>query len=119
MRARVRFPAWRARRTHATHMHIRRTYHAHAMRMPCMHCAHLGECDVLAHLQLDQVLLAVDDLHVAFGRDLADVARAEVADAIDGDEVLLVLGDDVRVGVLRVDQVAVAHLVRVRIRVKG
>ena len=43
----------------------------------------------------------------------------EAARAIDGDEVLLVLGDDVRVGVLRVDQVAVAHLVRVRIRVKG
>ena len=62
--------------------------------------------------------LGLDDLHVAGGGDLADVARAEVADAIDGDEVLLVLGDDVRVGVLRVDQVAVAHLVRVRVRVR-
>ena len=65
-----------------------------------------------------RVGVRVGCLHVAGGRDLADVARAEVADAIDGDEVLLVLGDDVRVGVLRVDQVAVAHLVRVRVRVR-
>ena len=82
------------------------------MRMPCMHCAHLGECDVLAHLQLDQVLLAVDDLQVALRVVLADVARAKVADAVDDDEVVLVLGGDLgeRVGlvVARVLEVALA-----------
>ena len=52
-------------------------------------------------------------------REGEDEGSNEAARAIDGDEVLLVLGDDVRVGVLRVDQVAVAHLVRVRVRVKG
>ena len=52
-------------------------------------------------------------------REGEDEGSNGAARAIDGDEVLLVLGDDVRVGVLRVDQVAVAHLVRVRVRVKG
>ena len=40
------------------------------------------ERDVLALLQLHQVLLAVDDLQVAVRRDLPDVAGAEVADAV-------------------------------------
>ena len=64
------------------HAHARARAHARAMHMH-MHvpCAHLGERDVLAHLQLDQVLLAVDDLHVARRRDLADVAGAEVPHA--------------------------------------
>mmetsp|Transcript_44898 Transcript_44898/g.124531 ORF Transcript_44898/g.124531 Transcript_44898/m.124531 type:complete len:222 (+) Transcript_44898:69-734(+) len=68
----------------------------------------LGERNVLAHLQLDQVLLAVDDHQVARRRVLADVARAEVADPVDRDEVLLVLLHDVHVGRLLVHEVAVA-----------
>ena len=39
-----------------------------------------------------QVLLAVDDGEVSVGHDLAHVARAEPADAVDGHEVGLVLG---------------------------
>ena len=71
--------------------------------------AHLGERDVLAVLQLDEVLLAVDDHQVALVRELADVARAEVAHAVDRDELLPVLRDDLGVGVRGRDEVALAR----------
>mmetsp|Transcript_26494 Transcript_26494/g.58062 ORF Transcript_26494/g.58062 Transcript_26494/m.58062 type:complete len:383 (-) Transcript_26494:842-1990(-) len=71
---------------------------------------HLGEGDVLALLQLHQVLLAVDDLQVAVGRELADVARVEPTHALlVHRELLLVLLHHVGVGVVGVDQVAAAH----------
>mmetsp|Transcript_24026 Transcript_24026/g.50396 ORF Transcript_24026/g.50396 Transcript_24026/m.50396 type:complete len:364 (+) Transcript_24026:963-2054(+) len=71
---------------------------------------HLGKGDVLALLQLHQVLLAVDDLQVAVGRELADVARVEPTHALlVHRELLLVLLHHVGVGVVGVDQVAAAH----------
>ena len=69
----------------------------------------LRECHVLALLQLDEVLLAVDDLHAAALAHLPDVARAEVGHAIRvPDKLALILGDDVRVRIGRVDEVALA-----------
>mmetsp|Transcript_8060 Transcript_8060/g.20747 ORF Transcript_8060/g.20747 Transcript_8060/m.20747 type:complete len:280 (-) Transcript_8060:959-1798(-) len=67
---------------------------------------HLGERNILALLQLDEVLLAVDDLQLPVWQDLADVARAEVAHAIDRRVLRLVLLDHLRIGLVLVDQVA-------------
>mmetsp|Transcript_5041 Transcript_5041/g.16231 ORF Transcript_5041/g.16231 Transcript_5041/m.16231 type:complete len:372 (-) Transcript_5041:71-1186(-) len=73
------------------------------------HVLNLGEGDVLALLQLDKVLLAIDDHQVALGRVLADVACAKVALAVDRHELVAVLRHHVRVRRGRVDEVAVAH----------
>mmetsp|Transcript_67683 Transcript_67683/g.178484 ORF Transcript_67683/g.178484 Transcript_67683/m.178484 type:complete len:516 (+) Transcript_67683:372-1919(+) len=69
----------------------------------------LGERNVFAVRQLDEVLLAVDDLDRSRRRHLPDVARTKIADAVEGDEILLVLLHDLRVGVRGIDQVALAH----------
>ena len=62
---------------------------------------HLGKCHVLALLQLDEIFLAIDDLKTAVLVNLANVARVEPAHAVLIDrEVLLILLDDVRVGLL-------------------
>ena len=55
-------------------------------------------------LELDQILLAVNDLDVASGSELANVAGAEIADAIEEDEVGPILFGylKVRVGWVRV-----------------
>mmetsp|Transcript_1295 Transcript_1295/g.3106 ORF Transcript_1295/g.3106 Transcript_1295/m.3106 type:complete len:525 (+) Transcript_1295:225-1799(+) len=70
---------------------------------------HLGQCHVLALLELDQVLLAVDDLEVAVLVDLANVPGAEVAHPLDGDVLRLVLLGHVLVDVVRVDEITLSH----------
>ena len=65
-----------------------------------------GRGDVLALLELDEVLLAVDDLQRARLCDLADIARVEPPTARRVDrELLVVLLDDLSVWVGIVDEV--------------
>mmetsp|Transcript_1298 Transcript_1298/g.3122 ORF Transcript_1298/g.3122 Transcript_1298/m.3122 type:complete len:347 (-) Transcript_1298:8-1048(-) len=54
------------------------------------HVLHLGKRHILALLELDEILLAVDELDSALRRELANITRAEVPDAADGHEVALV-----------------------------
>mmetsp|Transcript_12342 Transcript_12342/g.36929 ORF Transcript_12342/g.36929 Transcript_12342/m.36929 type:complete len:340 (+) Transcript_12342:210-1229(+) len=70
---------------------------------------HLGQCHVLALLELDQVLLAVDDLDLALVGVLANVACAEVANAVEDHKVLFVLLDHFWIRLRVVHEVASTH----------